>query len=91
MDKEIDVKTAEEVSSQLRDAFNSVDNAIRIVRERCSAKEFQAFRSEAGKVAGGLYLLLEPLWKAYPQIAPEGLVFTSPRKASAQKRKKKSG
>lgn len=80
MDKEIDKETAAYVSRQLLDAFNSVENAIRIVQEKCSKTEFEGFRSEAGRVAGGLYLLLEPLWRAYPDLAPEGLVMTQPKK-----------
>lgn len=80
MDKEIDRDAAVEVSKQLLDAYLSVENATRIIQERCSPKEFAGFRAEAGKVAGGLYLLLEPLWRAYPEIAPEGLVMEAPKK-----------
>ncbi|WOD17189.1 hypothetical protein [Paraburkholderia kirstenboschensis] len=80
MDNEIDKTTATAVSTQLLDAFNSVENAMRIIQERCSQDEFEAFRSEAGKIAGGLYLLLEPLWRAYPDIAPEGVVMARPEK-----------
>ncbi|WP_176060855.1 hypothetical protein [Paraburkholderia sp. BCC1876] len=83
MDKEIDKHVASEVSKQLMDAYLSVENATRIIQERCSKDEFEGFRSEAGKVAGGLYLLLEPLWRAYPDLAPEGLDM------SASKKKKK--
>jgi hypothetical protein len=82
LDKEIDKETAIEVSGELQNAFNSLDNAMRIIQERCSQREFEAFRSEAGKVAGGVYFLLEPLWRAYPDIAPEGLEFKKPRKKS---------
>ncbi|ANB73839.1 hypothetical protein [Paraburkholderia phytofirmans] len=68
MDK--DKAVASEVSKQLFAAFCSVENAIRLVQEQCSDEEFVAFRAEAGKVAGSLYLLLGPLWKAYPDLAP---------------------
>jgi len=82
VDKEIDKDVASEVSRQLLDAYVSVENATRIIQEKCSKTEFEGFRSEAGRVAGGLYLLLEPLWRAYPDLAPEGLVMTAPKKGS---------
>jgi len=80
MDKEIDKHVASEVSKNLMDAYLSVEDATRIIQARCSKDEFDGFRSEAGKIAGGLYLLLEPLWRAYPDLAPEGLVMTQPKK-----------
>lgn len=85
MDEEIDKQTAADVSKQLLEAFYSVENAMRIIQEKCSEDEFNAFRSEAGKVAGGLYLLLEPLWKAYPELAPEGIDMTPRKREKGQR------
>jgi hypothetical protein len=84
VDKEIDKAVAAEVSQQLLDAYLSVENATKIIQEKCSKNEFEGFRSEAGRVAGGLYLLLEPLWRAYPDLAPVGLDMTRPKKKGRQ-------
>ncbi|MGF6901613.1 hypothetical protein P3T22_002883 [Paraburkholderia sp. GAS348] len=80
MDKEIDKDVTSEVCEQLLDAYLSVEKATKIIQEKCSRKEFECFRSEAGRVAGGLYLLLEPLWRAYPDLAPAGLEMTRRKK-----------
>ncbi|MFL9905372.1 hypothetical protein [Paraburkholderia sp. RL17-337-BIB-A] len=82
MDKEIEKEVALEVSKQLLEAYLSVENATKIIQENCSRDEFEGFHSEAGRVVGGLYLLLEPLWRAYPDLAPEGLVMVPPKKKS---------
>lgn len=82
VDKEIDKDVASEVSKQLLDAYLAVENATKIIQEKCSRDEFEGFRSEAGRVAGGLYFLLEPLWRAYPDLAPEGLVMIAPKNKS---------
>lgn len=79
MGKGIDKDVASEVSKQLLAAYLSVENATKIIQENCSNSEFEGFRSEAGHVAGGLYLLLEPLWRTYPDLAPEGVVMTAPK------------
>ncbi|MFM0202275.1 hypothetical protein PQR53_20655 [Paraburkholderia fungorum] len=80
VNKEMDKGVASEVSKQLLDAYLSVENATKIIQEKCSKDEFEGFRSEAGRIVGGLYLLLEPLWRAYPDLAPEGLVMIPPKK-----------
>jgi hypothetical protein len=80
VEKEIDQDLASKVSKQLLDAYLSVENATRLIQENCSKTEFEGFRSEAGRVAGGLYALLEPLWRLYPELAPEGLVLIAPKK-----------
>ena len=83
MDKDIPKDVACELIRELLASFHSLENAMRLVQERCSNEEFKGFRSEAGRVAGGLYLLLEPLWKAYPDLAPEGLVVNPRKKKQA--------
>jgi hypothetical protein len=50
------------------------------VQERCPVEEFEFFRAEAGRVAGGITLLLLPLWKDYPDLAPEGVIVNPPKK-----------
>lgn len=80
VNKDIDKDVASEVSRQLLDVYLSVKNATKIIQERCLSDELEVFRSEAGRVAGGLYFLLEPLWRAYPDFAPEGLVMIPPKK-----------
>lgn len=79
LDKAIDKETATDVSGRILDAFNSLESATRMIHEKCSKSEFEGFRSEAGKVAGGLYRLLEPLWRAYPGLAPEGSAMSPPK------------
>lgn len=69
-----------EVSKQLVDAYLLVENSTSVIQEKCSKNEFDGFRAEAGQMVGGLYLLLEPLWRTYPDLAPEGLVMTAPKK-----------
>ncbi|MFM0080283.1 hypothetical protein P0D72_15575, partial [Paraburkholderia sediminicola] len=76
MNKEI----ATELNRLLLEAFRSVDDATRLVQERCPTREFKFFRTEAGKVAGGLTLLLFPLWEDYPDLAPEGVMVKRPKR-----------
>jgi hypothetical protein len=76
MNKEI----AKDLDRLLRDAFRSVENSIRLVQERCSVEEFEFFRTEAGRVAGGISLLLLPLWEDYPDLAPEGVIVNPPKR-----------
>jgi hypothetical protein len=66
MNKEI----AAELDRLLREAL----------QERCPVEEFEFFRAEAGRVAGGITLLLLPLWKDYPDLAPEGVIVNPPKK-----------
>ena len=80
VDKDVSEDVARELSRELLASFHSLENATKLVQERCSMEQFKTFHSEAGRVAGGLYLLLGPLWRAYPNLAPEGLVITSPKK-----------
>jgi hypothetical protein len=82
VDKKIDRAVAAELSKQLLDAYLSIENATKIIQEKCSRDEFEWFRSEAGRVVGGLYLLLEPLWRAYPDLAPESLIMIPPKRKS---------
>lgn len=81
MNKEI----ATDLDRLLRDAFRSVDDSIRLVQERCSMAEFEFFRTEAGRVAGGISLLLQPLWEDYPDLAPEGVVVNPPTKRKGKR------
>jgi hypothetical protein len=71
---------ATELDRLLLDAFRSVEDSIRLVQERCSAEEFEFCRAEAGRVAGGITLLLLPLWKDYPGLAPEGVIVNPPKR-----------
>lgn len=75
MNKEI----AAELDRLLREAFRSVEDATRLVQERCPVEEFEFFRAEAGRVAGGITLLLLPLWKDYPDLALEGVIVNPPK------------
>lgn len=81
MNKEI----ATELDRLLREAFRSVEDATRLVQEQCPVEEFDFFRAEAGRVAGGLTFLLMPLWEDYPDLAPEGVVVKPPRKRKREK------
>nr|WKF59829.1 hypothetical protein HUO10_004340 [Paraburkholderia busanensis] len=74
----IDKRIATEVSQQLMAAYLSLETATKIIQTHASKAEFEGFRREAGRVAGGLYLLLEPLWRAYPDLAPKGLDMSPP-------------
>jgi hypothetical protein len=71
---------AAELDRLLLDAFRSVEDSIRLVQERCSMEEFEFFRVEAGRVAGGITMLLLPLWKDYPDLAPEGVIVNPSKK-----------
>jgi hypothetical protein len=81
MNKEI----ATELDRLLLDAFRSVESSIRLVQERCSVEEFEFFRTEAGRVAGGITLLLLPLWKDYPELAPDGVIPDPPKKKKGKR------
>ncbi|SOF00388.1 hypothetical protein SAMN05446635_8445 [Burkholderia sp. OK233] len=81
----MDKETAKNIDKTLRDAFRSVEDAIRLVQARCSVEEFEFFRTEAGRVAGGITLLLLPLWEDYPDIAPEGVVVSPPKRGKSKR------
>jgi hypothetical protein len=85
VDNEIEKDVASAVSKQLMDAYLSIENATWIIQEKCSKTEFDGFRKEAGRVAGGLLLLLEPLWRAYPDLAPEGFTMPTSKKKGTKK------
>ncbi|MFL9905370.1 hypothetical protein [Paraburkholderia sp. RL17-337-BIB-A] len=70
---------ATELDRLLLNAFRSVEDSIRLVQERCEVEEFEFFRAEAGRVAGGITMLLLPLWKDYPNLAPEGVIVDPPK------------
>ncbi len=76
-----DKNLAAEVNEKLLSANCAIVDALKLIEERGSEKEIQAFRTEAATVAGHLFAhLLRPLWQARPELAPNGLDMSPPPK-----------
>jgi hypothetical protein len=67
-------KLATEVNDKLLSAHHSIVDALKLVEERGSEAELQAFRAEVVNAAGNLFgRILRPLWQGHPELAAEGL------------------
>ena len=68
-----DPSTAAEVNEQLLKASTALNQALFLVRDKCSEEEFSAFRLSTGKVLGEmLFELLNPLYAKHPELMPPG-------------------
>lgn len=67
-------ETAEKLAQYLRKANEELGRAVQLVKEECSADEFEIWRERFGAVIGALILdALDPLYRERPALAPDVL------------------
>lgn len=65
---------AKEVIEVLDDCSSRINETIRLVQEKCSDEEFQAYREAAGFVMGYIYTdVVAPIYKEHPELEPPEL------------------
>lgn len=65
---------AMEVSRLMLDLGARLDASVVLVKERCSAAEFEAYREAIGKImAGVLFDVMNPLYQKHPDLKPNEL------------------
>jgi hypothetical protein len=65
---------AQQLSSQLNNVMEKLDNTIRFVKENCTEEEFGAYREGLGRVMGALVIdVMMPLYRTNPEAQPENL------------------
>ncbi|MCU6500419.1 hypothetical protein GTP91_02915 [Rugamonas sp. FT82W] len=70
MKKEI----AMEVLSLLATQSKDLNASLIRVRDTCTEEEFDAYRTEVGKILGAMYLdIIKPIHMKYPDLEPEAL------------------
>lgn len=65
---------AKQLIDTLDDCSEKINESIRLVQEKCSDEEFQAYRKAAGFVMGYIYTdVVAPLHKEHPDLEPPEL------------------
>lgn len=65
---------AKQVIDSLDDCSERINDTIRLVQEKCSDEEFQAYRKAAGFVMGYIYTdVVASLYKEHPDLEPPEL------------------
>jgi hypothetical protein len=70
----MDKKIAAQIREVLLECSGKVDESLGWVQKSCSQEEFQEYRRAAGKIMGAIYFeALEPIFREYPDLQPEGM------------------
>ncbi len=65
---------AKEVSNLMLEVGARLDASTALVKERCSAVEFEAYRRAVGKIMGEMLLeVMNPLYQKHPDLKPKEL------------------
>jgi len=63
--------TARETHETLEKAHKLLTDSLAMVKDRCTAEEYKAFRSGIAQVMGRLFfLVMEPIYRDHPSLAP---------------------
>lgn len=66
-----DEKIAKELIAVLNDCSRKLNDSIRLVQQKCSDEEFQAYRKGAGLVMGYIYTdVLAKIYHKHPSLEP---------------------
>jgi hypothetical protein len=61
------------ISKHIQESFRQLDQSAFIVREKGSEAEIKAYLDAVGPICADIcFKLMEPLYRAHPQLAPEG-------------------
>jgi hypothetical protein len=67
-------EVAEKLSVLLLQINAKLNDSVALVRDTCTNEEFETFRTEIGKIMGGLFLeVAERLYREHPLLRPEQL------------------
>ena len=69
----MDRQTAQSIHDTLLDCSRRVEETVKLVRERCSAEELDAYRKTAAQAMGALLDIREPIYKEHPDLEPAEL------------------
>jgi hypothetical protein len=65
---------ARQIVETLDECSKKIDETIRVVQQRCSKEEFEAYRKAAGFVMGYIYTdVVAPLHHKHPDLEPPEL------------------
>lgn len=65
---------AKEVSQLMIEYGAKLDASVALVKQKCSAEEFEAYRKAVGKIMGYMLLdVMNPLYEKYPDLKPAEL------------------
>jgi hypothetical protein len=68
-----DPEVAATVAASLKESYRLLDESAFEVRQKCSESEAQQYVQAVGKVCAEIIFgLMEPLYEAHPNLAPEG-------------------
>jgi len=69
-----DETAAKAISELMLEVGTSLDDSVRMIKERCSPEEFESYRRAVGKVMGSMLLdVMNPLYELHPELKPNGL------------------
>jgi len=70
----MDKQAATKIVEILLKCSGSIDQSIALAREGSSEREFETFRTSAGRVMGSIFLdLLAPIFREHPDLEPDEL------------------
>ena len=68
-----DTKVAEQVKALVLEAYNRLEDSMKLVENSCSSEEFSKYKAALGKVTVSiLFNVLEPLYDKQPALKPPG-------------------
>jgi hypothetical protein len=68
-----DPEVAETVANSLKESYRLLDESAFKVRQNCSESEAHEYVQAVGRVCAEIIFgLMEPLYQAHPNLAPEG-------------------
>jgi hypothetical protein len=76
-------ETAERLAQHLQGANAELARAAKLVKDECSAEEFELWRERLAAVIGALAIdVLDPLYRERPYLAPDALRAQYPLRPS---------
>lgn len=65
---------AKEISQLMLTYAQTLDQSVEQVEAKCSAREFEAYRTAVGKIMGYMLLdIMNPLYELHPNLKPKEL------------------
>lgn len=65
---------AETISKLMLECGAKLDESVRLVRDSCSASEFESYRAAVGQIMGTMLLtVMNPIYREHPDLQPPEL------------------
>jgi len=75
----MDRRTAEEIAGRIENVFAAMDPLVPFLRERLEPDDLDAVREAFSRIVAELDLgVLEVIYRAHPDLRPEGMVPVTP-------------